>query len=404
MSGGTEPISQAVATSQFVFDDPTTGPYESYLGDYAVIARDDDFADALTGSSLAFGQGPLLFTYSPTSAPTGIDPAELADTARRELVRTVPRGRTVYLMGGVAALDAGLDQTLTNMGYEVVRFAGVGREQTARLVSQEVDRKVAEFAASSDFIDTNMVLLATRSNWPDAVVAGSLGAFWGMPILLVDASPPVHPDTLAALDDLRPDYIHAIGGDAVISGDVGRVINEHAADGGYGAGNQDEDLSTDPWQGFTQGCFLCRWGGSERVGTGAAVAQFNRDMVRRFGPLVDIIPENPQQYAAGVSLAGGPESDNFAHVLSASTVSGRFGGAVFIPTIDGSIADPVRSGLCEAADGPGYIEQVEEFIMVGDTDLLPDAFADNVRSLVEGGCPNIGRSSTGGHTPLAAPL
>ncbi|MEE8601884.1 cell wall-binding repeat-containing protein [Euzebya tangerina] len=403
--GGTEPISQAVATSQFVFDEPVTPAIDPYQGDYAVIARDDDFADALTGSSLAFGQGPLLFTYSPTSAPPGTDPGALAPATRQELIRTVPRGRTVYLMGGIAALDGGLDGTLTAMGYEVVRFAGVGREQTARLVSQEVDAKVAEFAATTDFIDTNMVFLATRSNWPDAVVAGSVGAFWGTPILLVDVEPPVHPDTLAALDELRPDYIHAIGGDAVISGNVGAAIRDHVTAGGYGQGRPGVDLDSDPWQEFCgEGNFLCRWGGAERLETGASVAQFNRDMVRRFGSQTSLVPDNPQQYAVGVSLAGDLESNNFAHVLAASTVSGRFGGAVFIVTTDGTITPRVEDGLCRATDGLRFIEDVEEFVMVGDTDLLPPAFGDNVRSYVEGGCPAAPRAAAPATGLAATPL
>jgi hypothetical protein len=383
---GTEPISQGVATSQFVFDDPATPQIDPYEASWAVIARDDDFADALAGSSLSFGQGPLLFTHSPASAAAlGVDPNVLADITRAELLRTLRRGSTVYLMGGEAALAPGLDVQLRELGYEVVRFAGTGREGTARLVSAEVDRLVTEFSAATGFPDTNMVLIATRSNWPDAVVAGSVGAFWGMPILLVNADPPVHPDTLAALDELRPDYIHVIGGTGVITNDAGRAIGDHARGNGYALGRPGEDLAGPRWGSFCGGSFVCRWGGSNRIQTSGAVGQLNRDMVNRFAELTPLIPENQQQYAAAINLSSsGP---NYAYALSAATVSGRFGGAVFIPTENGTLTPDIVNALCYTPGSEEFIERVEEVILVADTDVLSDSFAAEIRNLVEGGCP-----------------
>ncbi|WP_370327766.1 cell wall-binding repeat-containing protein [Euzebya sp.] len=383
--GGTEPISQAVATSQFVFDRPDTDVIDAYQGAWAVIARNDDFADALAGSSLSFGQGPLLFTYSPQSAPADRDPGQLATITRAELLRTLPRGETVYLLGGTSALDPGLDEEITALGYEVVRFAGTGREQTARLISAAVADKLDTFVGQTDFIDTNSVLIATRSNWPDAVVAGSIGAFWGMPILLMDVNPPVHPDTLAALDELRPDYIHVIGGTGVISNDAARAMADHARGNGYALGNQSVDTSSGPWSSFCGSSFVCRWGGANRVQTGGAVGQLNRDLVQRFGEMTTLVPENPQQYAAAVSLAAGPF--NYAYALAAATVSGRFGGAVFIPTENQDLSQDIVNDFCFRAGSEGFIELVEEVLLVGDTDLLSDGYADQIRQLVEGGCP-----------------
>lgn len=395
--GGTEPISQAVATSQFVFDDPDTPVIDPYTADWVVLARDDDFADALAGSSLSFGQGPLLFTYSPLSSPPGRDPGQLADITRAEILRVLPRGRTVYLLGGEAALAPGLASQLEELGYNVQRFAGTGREATARLVAAEVDRVVADFAASTGFVKPNMVLIANRANWPDAVLAGSLGAFWGMPILLTDANGPAHPETMAALDELRPDYIHIIGGRSVVSIDTFLSIYDRAAAGGYGNGRPGEDVTTPgtTWVSFcsydagrgegVQQEYTCRWGGDTRILTGGAVGQFNRDMVGRFVGQ-PFIPANPQQFAVAVNLGGAVDSPNFAYVLSAATVSGRFGGAVFIPTDNQTLDPGIRNTLCNTPGSEGFIEQVEQVIMAGDTDLLTDGFAQEIRTLVEGGC------------------
>jgi hypothetical protein len=385
---GTEPIRQAIATSQFAFDDAATDAIDPYLADYAIIARDDDFADALTGSALSFGQGTLLFTRSPASAAATGEPAgSLHPLTRQELLRSTPRGRTVYLLGGATALDPGLDAELEDLGYAVRRLAGESREGTARLVSQEVDRIVAEFSTSTGFPDTNMVLVATRSNWPDAVVAGSVGAFWGMPVLLVANTLPVHPETLAALDELRPDYIHIIGGRTVVPSDVGQFIGQHARDRGYGLGRPGEDLTSPRWRSFCGAEFICRWGRDTRIQTAAAVSQLNRDMVNRFGELTPLVPDNPQQYAAGINLSSsGP---NYAYALAAAMVSGRFGGAVFIPTEDGTLSPDTVAGLCDTPGSERFIELVEEFVLIGDTDVLPQAFPNAVRDLVEQGCDNF---------------
>ncbi|CAN5400369.1 hypothetical protein BH23ACT9_BH23ACT9_16020 [soil metagenome] len=402
----TEPVIQGVATSQYLFDDPNTPAIDPYRASWVVLARDDDFADALAGSTLSFGQGPLLFTHSPVSAPPGRDPNVLAEETRQELLRSLPRGKTVYLLGGINALSDGLDRELADLGYVVTRFAGPSREGTARLISAEVDRIVADFARDTGFVDTNMVLIANRANWPDAVLAGSVGAFWGMPILLVEAQLPVHPETLAALDDLRPDYIHNIGGSGVISSDVAIAIREHANFRGYALGRPGEDITTpgSPWVNFCaagdEPRYVCRWGGDNRLGTSVATTQLNRDMVARFRDEA-FIPPNPQEYAVAVFLGttcaepqpegvvcprDAPEAPNFSYVLSAATVSGRFGGAVFIPTEDQTLSAPVRNGLCNTPGSERFIESVEQIVVVGGPDRLSDGYLEQMRDLVQTGC------------------
>ena len=84
--GGTEPVTQAIAFSQYTF-----GPYNA---DWVVVARDDDYADALAGSALAFGLGPLLYTHSPASAAAaGADPERVAPNTLTELQRVLPPRR-----------------------------------------------------------------------------------------------------------------------------------------------------------------------------------------------------------------------------------------------------------------------------------------------------------------------
>ncbi|WP_108664061.1 cell wall-binding repeat-containing protein [Euzebya rosea] len=408
--GGTEPVSQAVAISQFVFNDLSTLEFEPYTGQWAVIVRDDNFADALAGSSLGFGQGPLLFTYSPTSGPAlGQDHTRLAAATKQELIRTVPRGFPVYVLGGTAAIDEGVMDHLRELGYDAQRLSGPTRVDTAAAVALEVRRRTQDFAARNPgFPDTNMVLMANQDNWPDAVLAGQVGALWGFPVLLTGATGDAPAATLAALDALRPQAIQFIGGQTVISSDTLRSIREYANTGGYAFGGPGAELTDDtsnPWRQFCANSnpdgtqtprWTCRWGGDTRIATGAAVSQFGREMIQRFGGEDTLIPDT-EVYASGVALGGGRDSDNYAYVLAASMMSGRFGGAVFLPTDNNTLTDTVIQSVCDIrrgkdTNGDGepdtpFIEFVELVALMADTDKLSDEFGEEIRSLISDGCP-----------------
>src|SRR5579884_1700253 len=83
---GADRIATAIAVSTNAFPSHATA---------AVLARSDDFADALAGTPLAVAKNaPLLLT-----PPTTLDARVSA-----ELQRVVPAGGTVYLLGGTVAL------------------------------------------------------------------------------------------------------------------------------------------------------------------------------------------------------------------------------------------------------------------------------------------------------------
>lgn len=79
--GDGDPVLSAVAVSAARFSDDEAA--------HAVLARNDDPADALSGSPLT-GEGPMLLTTSDT----------LPDVTRTELHRVLPNGGTVYVLGG----------------------------------------------------------------------------------------------------------------------------------------------------------------------------------------------------------------------------------------------------------------------------------------------------------------
>lgn len=122
----------------------------------AIIATSGTFPDALAGVPLAsYKRGPLLLT-APNSGLYG--------PANDEINRVVPKGRTVFILGGYAAVPASVDQQLINEGYKVQRFAGQTRFDTAL--------QVAKFGLG----DPANVVVATGTDFPDALSAGPLAA------------------------------------------------------------------------------------------------------------------------------------------------------------------------------------------------------------------------------------
>lgn len=157
---GADRIETAVAVSrdQFALDDSAGA---------AVLARADDFADALAGSTLAAeGNGPVLLT-----ARTGLSAA-----TRAELVRALPAGATVYLLGGTTALGAQVADEVAAAGFTPKRLAGSTRAATAVAVADELAGTGGDAT----------VFVVNGFSFADALSASSHAAANGWPILLAE--------------------------------------------------------------------------------------------------------------------------------------------------------------------------------------------------------------------------
>lgn len=122
-----------------------------------VLARGDQAPDALAGVPLAAHvHGPLLLTD-----PSTLDRATSAEIAR--VTGGPAPDKTVYILGGNAAVSPSIESGLRAAGYHVVRYKGDDRYGTAR-------------AVASAFGSTSHVIVATGEDFPDALAAGPLGA------------------------------------------------------------------------------------------------------------------------------------------------------------------------------------------------------------------------------------
>ena len=95
---GADRIATSILTSQ-------TGFPTNLSASTVVLARADEFADALAGTPLAAHfQGPLLLTLT----------GGLTAALQSEIQRVLPVGRTVYLLGGVQAIAHGRGNNSAN--------------------------------------------------------------------------------------------------------------------------------------------------------------------------------------------------------------------------------------------------------------------------------------------------
>ncbi|WP_165492050.1 cell wall-binding repeat-containing protein [Egibacter rhizosphaerae] len=189
--GGSDRIGTAAIIAGEVFGGAET----------AVLARADDYADALAGATLAVEHdGPLLLT------PRGELDERVADTLQTLGVEEA------FVLGGAAALSSSIDRALDDLDIEVNRLAGDDRFETAikvaeQLPDQEVDTAYLVEGRHAD----------PARGWPDAVAVSALAAAEGSPILLTDHDQ-LAPATVAALEHV--DEVEIIGGSAAVSDNV----------------------------------------------------------------------------------------------------------------------------------------------------------------------------------------
>ena len=177
---GVDRVATAVAVSRARYPSAST----------AVLARADHFADALAGAPLAaHSDAPILLT----------PPDVLADTVADELERL--QVDEVILLGGEAALNESVEESLATAGYAVDRIAGTDRLSTAAAIAERVP-------------PAGRVYVATGANFPDALTAGAAAARLPAPLLLVGDELPSA--ARSVIEEQRPSEVVIVGGSAVV--------------------------------------------------------------------------------------------------------------------------------------------------------------------------------------------
>jgi putative cell wall-binding protein len=167
---------------------------QPHSADVVVLARDDVFADGLSGSPLAGTlHGPLLLTNS----------LRLSVAAADAVDAVLAPGGTVVVLGGPRAVSPHVVAELTASGYDVERVGGADRFRTATLIADRIGRDRT----------IRRIFLATGLSFPDALSASSAaGLTDGVVVLTAGTTMPASTaGWLARHADLRTT---AVGGGA----------------------------------------------------------------------------------------------------------------------------------------------------------------------------------------------
>ncbi|GGK28953.1 hypothetical protein GCM10010965_22240 [Caldalkalibacillus thermarum] len=163
--------------------------------DTVIIARGDDYADALAGVPLAHKlNAPILLTGSNNLPPE----------TRQELERLKPA--QVILLGKTKAISEDVKSAIEkiNPGSEVTRIGGDNRYDTARLIAAHVAPEGVSAA-----------VIVNGQDFPDAISVAPFAGRNGYPILLVTRDQ-IPLETQEALEQLQPGNTYVIGGPAAI--------------------------------------------------------------------------------------------------------------------------------------------------------------------------------------------
>ncbi|UOQ45457.1 bacterial Ig-like domain-containing protein [Halobacillus salinarum] len=162
--------------------------------DTVVIARGDEFADALAGAPLAYKENaPILLSHTDY----------LNQKVRKEISRL--GAKNAIMLGGPNALDEFVKYQLQGLGLHVERVYGKTRYKTATNIAARLDG------------NPEKAIVVNGSKFPDALAAAPFAAKQGYPILLAKQGS-LPQSTKWALEGINESIV--VGGEGVVGGDV----------------------------------------------------------------------------------------------------------------------------------------------------------------------------------------
>ncbi|MHB8664946.1 MAG: cell wall-binding repeat-containing protein [Acidimicrobiales bacterium] len=299
--------------------------FPSGRGTFALLARGDQFPDALAAAGLAGAakQGVILLTPGDTLSPA-------AATAMQQMSI-----QSVAIIGGTNAISANVEHQLEKNGYSkssnpptLARLDSPNRFVTAAAIAYVMK-------ASPQGIGTiksaPTAIVATAAKFADALAAGPMAFVDHFPVLLTDPDA-LAPESQKAMTDLGIKNVIIAGGTAAVASGVEDKIK-------------------------SLGITTQRFAGKNRQETAALIAQFE------VGTLAFD--------ATTVELARG---DNFPDGLAASPFAGRTGDGKGAPILlTGSPTDLSAETLAYLQSANGPITHLNAF---GGTEAIAQAVLD----------------------------
>jgi putative cell wall-binding protein len=164
----------------------------------AIVASGESYAGAIAATPLSTASNmPLLLSRS----------GSLPSSTERELLRVLPSGGAVYLVGNQSVVSDAVKNRIEGLGFTVARVTGANNEATAVSIAGLLP-------------ESEMALLVSSGSFADGISAGAPAATLRVPILL-SSSAGLSEETrayLAAHNDIE--RIIMIGGPAALSTQV----------------------------------------------------------------------------------------------------------------------------------------------------------------------------------------
>ena len=174
--------------------------------DTVVLARSDDFPDALTGNYLAGINGaPLLLTET----------ANLTE-ATSVALNTLD-AQNVIIVGETAAVSDAVEADLDAQGYNVRRLGGLDRYKTAELIANDAFGTGVGTVGAYNGLDT--AVLGSGEDFPDVLAAGPLSFAEKFPITITFPTD-LPQETINVYADLGIEQVIVVGGTDAVSQSV----------------------------------------------------------------------------------------------------------------------------------------------------------------------------------------
>lgn len=250
----------ATATARFVIDPDAVGPDVAFT----TIAGSDRYETAVRMSQAAFGSASCVVIATGENWPDALGGAALAGAYEAPILLTrggsLPpvvlaeidrlNATSAVILGGEGAVDPSVEAVLCELfGDDAVqRIGGADRYETAEMIAREV------VAVSDDAYD-GTCLIATGTDFPDALAASPLSAARRWPLLLTAPNGLSGP-TVLVLSEIGVTRALVLGGTSVVPESVETSL---AAQLGPAEGS------------------VVRLNGADRYTTAAAVAAYAAD-------------------------------------------------------------------------------------------------------------------------------
>ena len=230
---GGDRVDTSIDTSEELFPNGT---------DAVVLANCERYTDVLTANPFAIQiKAAALFTYKD----------KLPEKTLKEIERL--GAKKIYISGGYDAVSKKVVDELINKGYDIFRFDGVNRYDTARKIAIKIRENG----------NKNVAELASGENYPDALSMTSMAVKDNAPILLTkkDSIPSYTKQALAEWDI---ETIKIAGLDEAISNNVEKQIKN-----GF-AIEENNKKDSNVYDGAK---LVSRFGGKDRYETSTVIAK-----------------------------------------------------------------------------------------------------------------------------------